>query len=73
MLQILFIIFGVLALTRSELKISRNRVITGQDAKVLGVIMIAGAALGFFLGPWVILGTLVIVIVYGLARAQPIA
>jgi len=73
MLQILFIIFGVLALTRSEIKISRNRTIVGQDAKILGVILLAGAVLGFFLGVWVILLTLVIAIGYGYMRSQPSA
>ncbi|MFN8372864.1 MAG: hypothetical protein U0694_08300 [Anaerolineae bacterium] len=73
MLQILFIIFGILALTRSEIKISRNRTIVGQDAKILGVILLGGAVLGFFLGVWVILLTLVVAIGYGYMRSQPSA
>jgi hypothetical protein len=70
MLQILFIIFGVLALTRSEIKISRSRTIYGQDAKILGGILLAGAILAFFLGVWVILATLVIAVIFGYTRAQ---
>jgi hypothetical protein len=68
MLQILFIIFGVLALTRNEIKVTNSRVINGQDAKILGVILLAGAGLGFLFGVVPILITLAVAIAFAYTR-----
>lgn len=50
MLQILMIIFGVLALTRGELKISRNKVLRGDDCKMAGGILVAGGLVPIVVG-----------------------
>lgn len=47
MIQILSIIFGLFAITRSSLTIFRQRKVEGQLAKWLGLALLAGGVLGF--------------------------
>jgi hypothetical protein len=70
MLQILCFVMGIYALTQSQIRISRNRVLAGQEAKVLGAILLGGGVLSLFLGPLVVIVTLIVAIGYGFMQTQ---
>lgn len=73
MAQILLLVFGIIALAKGEFKISRNRRVSGSVGRALGVLMLIGAALPLLVGSALIpLGTLVLVIIIGLAAAEDI-
>lgn len=65
MLTILLLVFGAIALSKGSLKITRNRRITDQNAKISGVILIIGA----FTFPLI---ALIIVIGLGMATSEKI-
>ncbi|HEX2619738.1 MAG TPA: hypothetical protein VHL11_06315 [Phototrophicaceae bacterium] len=70
MLQILCFVLGAYALIQSEIKISNTRILKGQDAKILGGILLGGGVLSLFLGPLVVLATVIIAIGYGYMQTQ---
>jgi hypothetical protein len=65
MFTILLLVFGVVALVNGSFKITRNREITDQNAKLSGIILIIGA----FTIP---LLALIIVFGIGMATSQKI-
>ena len=75
MIQIVMAVFGLIALVKGNLKISRNRQVSGMGGRVLGIVCLVGAASPFIvpdLGLAIMLGALVIAIVIGLATSEPI-
>jgi hypothetical protein len=74
MIQIILAIFGIVALVKGEFKITSNRKVSGSVGKALGVLMLLGAALPLVAGSQTIipLGTLVLVIIIGLATSEKI-
>ena len=50
LLIMLLVIFGVYALVKGEIKITKNRVLRGNVTKILGIIMLVGAGLSFIEG-----------------------
>jgi len=70
-LVILLAIFGIGAITKGEFQITKNRRVSGSNSKILGVIMLIGAALNLFIGGAGLVA-LVVAIVVGLATAENI-
>jgi hypothetical protein len=68
---ILLVIFGIIALTRNEVKITNKRRVSGSNSKLLGAIMLVGAVAGFFINGAGLVA-LIIVIVVGLIVAEPV-
>ena len=70
MLQVLCFIIGAYALTQSELKISSTRILRGQEVKVLGALLLGGGILSLFLGPLVVIVTVIIALGYAFMQTQ---
>ncbi len=70
-LFVIELIFGIIALTRKEIKITNSRIIQGETARNIGILLIAGAAVGFFTGALVLWGTLIAAIVWGFIATNP--
>lgn len=72
MIQIILFIFGIIALTKGSFKITRNRKVGGSMGKVLGVLMLMGAALPLLVGArtMIPLGTLIVAMIIGLATSE---
>ncbi len=74
MIQILLAIFGVIALIKGEFKITGKRKVRGSIGRVIGVIMLAGAAAPLFVveGVALMFAALIAAIAIGLATSEPI-
>jgi hypothetical protein len=75
MLDLLLLVFGLIALFKGEIKITANRRVSGCIGRVLGVLMLAGAVASFLAGRtgWIAaLGTVVLAIAIGLATSEEI-
>jgi hypothetical protein len=76
-MDILLFIFGIIALTKGEFKITSNRKVSGPTGRKLGMLMLAGALLPLLLinlpyRCFIPLGTLILVVIIGLANAEEI-
>ncbi len=49
MIQLLLLIFGLVALIKGSFKVTGGRIVSGQTGRILGVVMIAGALIPFLL------------------------
>jgi hypothetical protein len=75
MIDLLLLIFGLIALGKGEFNITQNRKVKDPNGQVLGCLMLSGAAISFLTGGqgWIIvLGILVLTIIIGLAVAEEI-
>jgi len=72
-LTLLLLIFGIFAFTRGSVKITNNRMVTGDTRRLLGVILLAGAGLSLIPGNSLGVLALGMVIVIGLVASKPIA
>jgi hypothetical protein len=73
--QILLAVFGIIALAKGEFKITGKRKVSGTVGRVLGVLMLIGAALPLVIGQsgvFIMLGTLILVIIIGLSTSEKI-
>ncbi len=70
-LFVIELIFGIIALTRKEIKITNSRIIQGETARNIGILLIVGAAIGFFTGALVLWTTLIAAIVWGFIATNP--
>lgn len=71
LLVILLAAFGIIALTRGEMKITNGRRVSGSNSKILGAILLAGAVGNLFIGG-IGLIALIVAIVAGLALSEKI-
>jgi hypothetical protein len=74
LLLILMVVFGIVALTKGEFKITAKKKVTGSVGRNLGIVLLVGA-LGAFvpnIGLYIQLGALILVIIIGLSSAVPI-
>ncbi len=73
MLLILFlVIFGLAALRQGQIRITRNRLVDGDTSRLIGWILLAGAALTIVFGGIFGIAALLIAIIIGLGRSKPI-
>jgi hypothetical protein len=74
MIQILLAIFGIIALIKGEFKITGKRKVRGSTGRVLGLIMLAGAAAPLVVVEGVALMyiALIAAIVIGLVTSEPV-
>ena len=70
LLVILLAAFGVIALTKKELSLTRNRKVSGQASQTIGIILLVGAALTLFVSGLLGLVALGIAIVYGFTQSS---
>lgn len=70
LLVILLAAFGVIALTKKEFSLTRNRKVSGQASQTIGIILLVGAALAFFVSGLLGLVALGIAIVYGYTQSS---
>ena len=70
LLVILLIVFGLMALIRKEIPITRNRKVTGTNSQVIGIILLLGAILNYSTGGISALVALGIAIVYGFTQSS---
>jgi hypothetical protein len=73
MIDLLLLVFGLIALVKGEFKITQNRRV--KDGRGLGCLMLFGAAISFLTGGqgWlIVLGVLVLAIIVGLAVSEEI-
>ena len=75
-LQILLLVFGIAALAKGEFKITGGRKVKGSISRTLGVLMLIGVGLSFLIGreygTVIVLGTLILTIIIGLATSEKI-
>jgi hypothetical protein len=74
LLAVLMLIFGIFALAKGEFKITNKKKVKGSTGRILGAVLIVGALGGFIpgMGAFIQIGTLLIVIVAGLATSEKI-
>lgn len=72
LLVIFLVIFGLAALRQGQIKITRSRVVDGDTSRIIGWILLAGAALTLVVDGTLGLAALLIAIIIGLARAKPL-
>jgi hypothetical protein len=65
-------VFGIIGITKGEFKITRNRRVRRSIGQPLGVLLLVGALLSFLLGGILGIGVLIIVIIIGLAKSEPV-
>ncbi|HLY26716.1 MAG TPA: hypothetical protein VKQ72_10275 [Aggregatilineales bacterium] len=76
MIQIVMAILGVIALIKGNIKITNNRQVSGNGGRILGIVLLLGAAAPLIfadLGLFIMLGAFVVAIVIGLASSEPVA
>ena len=76
MIQIVMAILGIVALVKGNMKITRNRQVSGNGGRMLGVVLLLGAAAPLVFagaGLLIMLVAFVVAIVIGLATSEPIA
>ncbi|TAK12294.1 MAG: hypothetical protein EPO32_09395 [Anaerolineae bacterium] len=66
------VIFGIYALVKKEIKITNSRILQGDTARNIGILLLAGAAVGFFTGALVLWGTLIAAVVWGFIATNPV-
>jgi hypothetical protein len=66
---IVLAILGIVAIAKGELPITKTRRVSGNNSRILGAIMLVGAALNLFIGGAGLVA-LVVAIVVGLATAE---
>ncbi len=74
LLLILMVIFGIVALSKGEFKITAKKKVTGAVGRNLGIVLLLGS-LGAFIpniGFVIQLGALILVIIIGLSSSIPI-
>ena len=74
LLLIVMVVFGIIALTKGEFKITAKKKVTGAMGRNLGIVLLLGS-LGAFIpdfGLVIQVGALILVIIIGLASAVPI-
>jgi hypothetical protein len=71
---IVMLVFGIIALSKGEFKITCKRKVKGSVGRVLGIILLFGAALSLipFLGGFLQLIVLILVIGVGLYSSEKI-
>jgi uncharacterized membrane protein HdeD (DUF308 family) len=72
LLYLLMVVFGITALIKGEFKITNKRKVTRSKATLLGILLILGAVLGFFVYGYAGIFTLILVIIIGLATSEKI-
>lgn len=76
LLSIVMLVFGILAITKRNFKITRNRTVTGNTSRNLGIVLILGALGAFNQEPLIAgivqLTALVIAIGVGIAKSEKI-
>ena len=74
MFQILLLVFGIVALIKGEFTITGKRKVSGSLGRVLGVLMLVGAALPLVIADSaaIPLSTTVLVIIIGLVASERI-
>jgi hypothetical protein len=73
MIQLLLLIFGLIALIKGEFKITGGRRVKGSIGRALGVLMLIGAALPLLIGTaGISVGIFVLVIIIGLVTSEKI-
>ncbi len=71
LLVIVLAILGILAITKGEFQITKTRRVSGNNSRILGVIMLVGAVLNLFIGGAGLIAFIVAIVV-GLATAETI-
>jgi hypothetical protein len=71
LLVILMTAFGTIGITKGEFKITSTRVIDKETGKVLGILLFVGVVGTLILGSLFGIGSLIIVIIMGLASSKP--
>ena len=74
LLTILLLIFGIVALAKGEFKVTGSRKVKGSTGRILGGVLLLGAAAGFIpnIGGGIQVLVLIIVIIVGLATSEKI-
>lgn len=71
---IVMLVFGIIALSKGEFKVTNKRKVKGIAGRTLGTVLLFGAALSLipFLGGFIQLIVLIIVIAVGLYNSEKI-
>jgi hypothetical protein len=74
LLIILMVIFGIIALAKGEFKITNGRKVKGSTGRILGGVLLVGAAAGLIpnSGGGLAFLVLIVVVIVGLATAEKI-
>ena len=74
LLLILMVVFGIIALTKGEFKITAKKKVSGSTSRNLGILLLVGSLGGFVpdFGPIIQWGFLILVIIIGLVSSVPI-
>ena len=74
LLLILMVVFGIVALTKGEFKITANKKVSGSVVRTLGILLLLGSLGAFipYIGLFIQLGALILVIGIGLYSSVPI-
>jgi hypothetical protein len=71
---IVMLVFGIIALSKGEFKITNKRKVKGTVGRTLGIVLLFGASLSLipFLGGFIQIIVLIIVIAIGLYKSEKI-
>jgi len=74
LLAIVMVIFGIIALAKGEFKITSGRKVKGSTGRILGIVLLIGAAAMFITdyGGIIQIAILLLVIIIGLATSEKI-